>query len=407
MTTREGQGLPRAVPLVLVLAFLDMMAMGIVMPVLPILIEELTGSTRNAALWTGVVASIWAVMQFVCAPAIGALSDRFGRRPAILLSTAGLAASWAVMALAPSLAWLIVGRVIGGITSASTSVIFAFMTDLTPAASRTRAFGLVGAALSAGFVAGPALGGALGDIDARLPLWCAAAVSAVTFVFSLLILPESLSQDGRTAFSWRSANPAGALKLLGSVAALRRLAVGNFLLNVAHRLYTSVFVLFVAHRFDMALMEVGLLLAFTSVLDLVIQGSLAGHVARRLGDRRAMAIGLAGGALGLVLMAFAPTREAFIAAMVVNAIWGISEPTMRALMSAQVSAGEQGQLQGAMQCLMSITGIAGPVFFGWVYGLSIDTMPGLAFLIGALGVAVAAILSARDGRDQPVPGMSA
>lgn len=392
MAATDKQSIPGAVWLILLMAFLDMMAMGIVLPVLPMLIKELTGSARSAGLWTGIVASIWAVMQFVCAPVIGALSDRFGRRPVILLSTAGLAASWAIMALAPNMEWLIFGRVIGGITSASGTAIFAYMADITPAESRTRAFGLVGAAVSAGFVVGPALGGALGEWDARLPLWVAAGFSAAAFLYGLLILPESLSPERRSPFSWRAANPAGALKLLRSGVELARLAVANFLLTFAHRLYTSVFVLFAAHVYGLGMAEIGMLLAFTGGLDLLIQGALAGRIARRLGDRRTMVLGLTGGGIGLIFMAFAPTVEIFIAGLLVNSIWGVSEPTMRSLMSGQVSAGEQGQLQGAMHCILSLAGMTGPVFFGWVYGLSMDTLPGLCFAIAGLGVLAAAAL---------------
>ena len=160
----------QALWLILIVALLDMMAMGIVMPVLPVLIEELTGSIRAAGIWTGVIASLWAAMQFFCAPVIGVLSDRFGRRPVILFSTAGLALSWAMMALAPNLWWLLAGRVIGGLTSATAPAIFAYLADITPPQARARAFGLAGAAISAGFVVGPALGGVLGEWGPRIPL---------------------------------------------------------------------------------------------------------------------------------------------------------------------------------------------------------------------------------------------
>ena len=233
-----------AIWMILIVAFLDMMAMGIVMPVLPGLIEDLTGSLSAAGLWTGIIGSLWALMQFVCAPVIGALSDRFGRRPVILVSTAGLALDWVLMALAPNLWWLAVGRIIGGVTSASVTAIFACMADITAPERRSRAFGLVGAAISAGYVAGPALGGVLGEWGPRVPFWAAAGLSATAFLYGLFVLPETLQADRRAAFVWRTANPVAALRLLRSHSELIGLAISSFLLAFAHRLYMTVFVLF-------------------------------------------------------------------------------------------------------------------------------------------------------------------
>lgn len=394
MTDRQqGPSLRPAIWMILVTALLDLMAMGIVMPVLPVLIEDLTGSIKSAGIWTGIIASLWATMQFLCSPVIGALSDRFGRRPVILVSTAGLALDWVLMALAPSLWWLVVGRIIGGVTSASGTAIYAYMADITPPEGRTRAFGLIGAAMSAGFVAGPALGGVLGAFSPRLPFWVAAGLSAAAFLYGSFVLPESLQRDSRTSFTWAKANPIGALRLLRSHRVLSNLAVSNFLLNFSHRIFTSVFVLYASYRYGMGTMQIGLLLAASSVLDLIVQGLLVGPTAQRFGDRNTMFFGFAGGALSLLAMGFASTGILFAVALLPNALWGLAMPTMQSLMSARVSEKEQGQLQGANQSVASIAGITGPVFFGWIYGVSIMDMPGLSFVVAAAILLIAAFCS--------------
>lgn len=392
---------PRAIWLILVTAFLDMVSMGIIMPVLPILIEEMTGSAANAGLWTGIIVSLWAVMQFFCAPVLGAMSDRFGRRPVILISAAGLAVSWVIMALAPTLGWLLFGRIVGGVTSASATAIFAYMADISTPAQRTRAFGLVGASISAGFIVGPAIGGALGDWDIHLPFWVAGALSALACLYGAVVLPESLQPERRTPFAWSKANPFGALVLLQSHHELLRLAVGNFLLNFGFRIWSSIFVLFAAHRFGIGMFEIGMLMAVSGGLDIFTQGVITGRVAARLGDSRTMVIGLVGGAVGMAGMALAPNIWLFGAAILVNGFWGLAEPTMRSLMSGLVSENEQGQLQGAMHCIMSASGIGAPLFFGWVYQMTVGTMPSLGLLIAAaagFGAALAVLNPARPMR---------
>jgi DHA1 family tetracycline resistance protein-like MFS transporter len=384
-----------AVWMILVTALLDLMSMGIVMPVLPLLIEELTGSLATAGLWTGAIATLWAVAQFVAAPVIGALSDRFGRRPVILMSTAGLAIDWLMMALAPNLIWLVVGRIIGGITSATGSAIFAYMADITKPEERTRAFGLVGAAVSAGFVAGPALGGILGELGPRTPFWVAAGLSSAAWLYGLVVLKESLPRERRTPFAWRSANPIGVLRLFAKYPDLGQLGAGFFLLTFAHRIFTSVFVLYAGHRHGLGTIEIGGLLAISGVLDLVVQGLVVGAAAKRFGDKVVMVLGLVGGAGSLLAMGLAPSAELFALAILPNSLWGLAEPTIKSLMSAQVPAEEQGRLQGASQAVASLAGILGPVFFGWVYSFSLAVAPWLVFGIASLVLLLAALVTAR------------
>lgn len=382
-----------AIWMILIAAFLDMMAMGIVMPVLPGLIEDLTGSLSAAGIWTGIIGSLWALMQFVCAPIIGAMSDRFGRRPVILISAAGLSLDWILMAIAPDLWWLVIGRIIGGITSASATALFAYMADITAPEHRARAFGLIGAAISAGFVLGPALGGVLGDINPRLPFWFAAGFSGAAFLYGFVVLTESLPPERRKPFVWRTANPVSALRMLATRTGLRSLSLGVFLLTFSHRLIMTVLVLFAGHEHGLSTLQIGGLLAFLSVLDLTMQGGVVGPATQRFGSRPVTVFGLAAGAFSFLAMGIAPNAAWFVAALVPSCLMGLAEPTLKAMLSSRVEEDEQGQLQGALQSLASVAGIAGPVFFGWIYGMTAETLPALSFLIGA-GVLLLASISA-------------
>lgn len=389
-----------ALVFILVTALLDVMSMGIIIPVLPQLIENLSGSIAAAGLWNGLFIALWAGMQFLCSPVIGSLSDRFGRRPVILMSVFGLALDYVLMALAPNLWWLALGRILAGITSSSFTSTFAYMADITPPEARARGYGLIGAAFSAGFVAGPLVGGMLGELSLRAPFWAAAALSGMAFLYGLLILPESLPREKRMAFSWRRANPFGALQLLRSHPELSGLAIVNFLLYFAHHLFSAVFVLYAGERYGWGAWQVGTLLAMVGLLDMIVQGVLVGPVVKRLGDRTTMVVGLSFGALGVAAMGLAPTGWLFVAAMLPNALWGLAMPTIQSLMTGRVSESEQGQLQGANNSVGSIAGIASPLFFGAVYSASVGGAPffpfiGTAFLMAAAVLAGAAIIGAR------------
>lgn len=399
-----------AIAFILLTAMLDVMSMGIVIPVVPQLIEELTGSTTGTGLWNGLLVALWAVMQFLCSPIIGSLSDRFGRRPVILISVAGLALDFLLMALAPNLWWLALGRILAGVTSSSFTSTFAYMADIMPPEKRARGYGLIGAAFSGGFVAGPLLGGMLGEISVRAPFWAAAGFSALAFLYGLVILPESLAPEKRMAFSWKRANPFGALKLLRSHPELSSLATVNFLLHFAHHLFSAVFVLYAGDRYGWGPWQVGTLFALVGVLDMSVQGLLVGPMAKRLGDRRTMIIGLSFGALGLAAMGLASTEALFIAAVFPNALWGLAMPTIQSLMTQRVSESEQGQLQGANNSVGSIAGVLSPIFFGALYSLSVGERPvlpfiGSPFLIAAAVLAGAALLGWAAGRAQDVPSL--
>ena len=403
MSARLPHRRTAAIAFILVTALLDVMSMGIIVPVLPQLIGTLAGSNASAGMWNGLFIALWAVMQFICSPIIGSLSDRFGRRPVILISVAGLTLDFVLMAMAPNLWWLAVGRILTGVTSSSFTSTFAYMADITPAEGRARGYGLVGAAFSGGFVAGPLLGGILGEISLRAPFWAAAGFSGLAFLYGLFVLPESLAPDRRMEFSWKRANPFGALRLLRSHPELSSLAIVNFLLYFAHHLFSAVFVLYAGDRYGWGAWQVGTLLALVGLMDMGVQGLLVGPVVKRLGDHRTMVTGLVFGAIGILAMGLAPTGWLFVAAMLPNALWGLAMPTIQSLMTQRVSESEQGQLQGANNSVGSIAGILSPLFFGAIYSMSVGARPllpfiGSAFLVAAAVMAAGALLGWAAGR---------
>ena len=388
---------------IFVTAVLDVVAMGIIIPVFPELIEEFTGSNAEAGWINGVFVALWAGMQFVASPVIGSLSDQYGRRPVILISCIGLAADYVIMALAPNLWWLALGRIVAGVTSSSFTTVFAYMADITPPEGRARGYGLIGAAFSGGFVLGPLIGGLLGEISPRAPFWFAAGLSAVAFLYGLLILPESLKPESRMKFSWSRANPFGAMRLLASHPELSGLAVVNFLLYFAHHVFSAVFVLYVGYRYGWGAWEVGALLALVGMLDMAVQAGLVGRAVKRFGDRPVMVFGLFGGAFGIALMGLAPDGFIFTLAMFPNALWGLAMPTIQSLMTQRVSESEQGQLQGANMSVGSIAGIVSPLFFGAVYAFTLKEdswlpFSGTSFLIAALVLFAAALIGWRVAR---------
>src|ERR1700735_2145112 len=338
----SGRG--AAVAFIFVTILLDMFALGLIMQILPKLVESFVGNdTASAARIFGLFGTAWALMQFFFSPILGGLSDRFGRRPVVLLSNLGLALDYVLMALAPSLTCLFVGRVISGITSASVSTAFAYVADMTPPEKRAAVFGKVGVAFGAGFIMGPAIGGLLGNIDPRLPFWAAAGLSFANTLYGLLILPESLPPDRRSPFRWRSANPVGALGLLRSDPVLTGLSVVNFIAQLAHVVLPSTFVLYATYRYGWDARTVGLTLAMVGICAMVLQGAAIGPIVNRLGERRALLVGLGFGAVGFLIFGIAPSGALFWLGIPVMALWGVSGAAIQALMTPLVGPGQQGR----------------------------------------------------------------
>lgn len=378
---------------------LDVLALGIVIPVLPRLIEGfMSGDTGQAAEMFGLFGTVWALMQFVFSPVLGALSDHFGRRPVILLSNLGLGLDYIVMALAPTLGWLLVGRIISGVTAASFTTAGAYIADVTPPEKRAAGFGIQGAAFGIGFVLGPALGGVLGSVDPRLPFWVAAALSLANFCYGFLILPESLPAERRERFALRRANPLGALRLLRSNPELFGLASVTLLSLLAHEVLPSTFVLYAGYRFGWDAEMVGLTLAGVGVCGAIVQGGLVRPVVARVGERKAALTGLLFGAIGFAIYGWAPVPAMFWVGAPIMALWGFFTPSAQALMTRRVGACAQGQLQGAVHSLRGITGMIGPGLFTFTFATAIApahgwSLPGAPFLLSS-GLLVLALLLA-------------
>jgi len=384
---------------------LDMLALGIVSPVLPGLIVEFeNGDVSRAAHITGVFGFIWALMQFFAAPALGVLSDRFGRRPVVLLSMAGLGLDYILMALAPSLGWLLLGRIISGITSATYPVAAAYVSDITPIEQRSARFGILGASFGLGFVIGPAVGGLLGDIDLRLPFWGAAALCLANAFYGVFVLPESLPPDRRSPFSWKRANPFGALALLRKHPELSGLSWVAWLTAFAHAALPNLIVLYMSFRYGWGERAIGLAVTAIGASAAIVGLWGVGYSVKKFGERVTLLLGLIAPTAGFLIYAFAYRSELFIVGIAVMAFWGLSNAPLQTFMTRHVSASEQGQLQGALTGLRCIAGMIGPLFFGWIFGASIDGQsglhfPGASFFIAALVFAAATLLASRVTRD--------
>ena len=421
MTTPEAPTRRRAALIfIFVTVLIDILSFGIIIPVLPHLVEELAGGgIAKAAMWVGVFGTLFAAIQFAFSPIQGALSDRFGRRPVILLSNLGIGVDFLFMALVNTLPLLLIGRCISGITAASFTTANAYIADVTPPEKRAGAFGMLGAAFGIGFVIGPALGGFLGAIDLRLPFWASAGLALANFCYGYFILPESLPPEQRSAkFDWSHANPLGSLVLLRRYPQVFGLAAVVLLVNLAHYVLPSVFVLYADYRYHWGPQEVGYTLALVGVCNAFTQAWLVGKLVPQIGERRVLLAGLLFGAAGFATMGVAGIPAVFLAGVPLLALWGMAGPSTQALMTRQVDPREQGRLQGAVSSLASLAGIFGPAIFTQIFALFISDhapvhLPGAsflmssAFLIAALVLAwnVTRSLSRRFAQAQPTPAI--
>jgi len=383
-----------ALGFVFVTVLLDMLAFGIIVPILPRLISTfLHGNMARSSEFMGLFTTTWALMQFFFSPILGMLSDRYGRRPVILLSNFGLGLDYVVMALAPTIGWLFLGRVLSGICSSSMPTATAYISDVTPPEKRAKAFGIFGAAFGVGFVLGPAIGGWLGAIAPRLPFWVAAGLSLLNAMYGLFVLPESLAREKRqTELRWKNANPLGALKLLRSHRELFGLAVVNFLAYLAHEIYATVWVLYAMYRYGWNDKAIGTSLAVVGVASMITMAGLVGPAVKRFGERKALFAGLAFGAVGFALFGWAPVGWIFLAAIPVNALWGLAGPPSQSMMTQRVSASEQGELQGAISSLRGLAMIFGPGLFSATFAACIA--PGRWFPAGPWYLAAAILVVA-------------
>lgn len=392
---------PAAFIFVFFTVLLDMLALGVMVPVLPRLLMEFEGGdVAKAAIVAGVFGAAWSTMQFIFSPVIGVLSDRVGRRPIILLSNFGLGLDYILMAVAPNLTWLFVGRLLSGITAASISTSTAYIADITPPAERAKKFGMLGAAFGIGFIIGPAIGGFLGEIDLRLPFWVAAGLSIGNGFYGLFVVPESLPPERRLPFEWRRANPIGALRLLASNRVVLALAFASIFEALAHEVYPSIFALSAGYRYEWTTAEVGWMLTFVGVCSAIVQGGLLGPIIGKLGEARATIAGLGFGFVGFLIFGLAPTGLVFASGAIFSALWGISGPAIQAMMTERIAPERQGELQGAVSSLRGLGAIGGPIVFTQLYAVSVGAdatvgLPGSPYLLAAVMLVIAGVFAIR------------
>jgi DHA1 family tetracycline resistance protein-like MFS transporter len=404
-----------AITFILVTVTLDILAMGLVIPVLPKLILGFLGDEMtSAANWTTWFTLVFALMQFFCSPILGVLSDQIGRRPIILLSNLGLGLDYVVMALAPTIQWLFLGRLISGITTSSIPTAMAYLTDITPKEKRAAAFGGIGMAFGIGFAFGPAIGGLLSHFNPRLAFYVAAGLSLTNWAWGYFFVPESLATDKRKAFALRRANPLGSLKLLRSHHEIWQLATIQLIAYIAHNVF-GVWVLYTIYRYSWGELTNGFSLMVVGVVTAAISGGVTGPMVRRFGEKKTLYTGQFSGALGMIAAGLAKTGAGLFASIPVMSLWNMSMPAAQSIMTRRVSEREQGELQGAIQSLRSITFIVGPVIFLQTFRWFIDPkngspVPGAPFFLAGGLLFLTALLSTRlkveDTRIPPQPIVS-
>ena len=398
LTPHPPKGRRAAATFIFFTVTLDMLALGMIAPVLPRLIEGfLHGDTSSAAKMLGLFGTVFAAMQFFFSPIVGSLSDRFGRRPVVLLSNFGLGLDYLLMAWAPALNWLFLGRVISGLTSSSIPTAMAYMADVTPRERRAAAFGMLNSAFGVGFVLGPAIGGLLGNINPRLPFWVAGGLSLINGLYGLFVLPESLSLQNRSPFSWTRANPVGSLSLLrhGGMIAIAALLLLGY---IAQQSLMNVYVIYADYRYHWTNRTVGFSLATIGICTAIYGALLVKPVVAKLGERGAITLGLIGGAIGYSMFGLSKTGVLFWLGIPLLNMMSFTWPAAQSLLSRKTSPSEQGQLQGAINSLRGIAGLLGPSFFTYIFSKSISTgihIPGTPFYTAAAMLLIALILAQR------------
>jgi DHA1 family tetracycline resistance protein-like MFS transporter len=394
---------------IFVTLLIDIMGIGLLIPVLPEFIAELTHLSRSeAARQYGFLLALYGAMQFLFAPLLGTLSDQVGRRPVLLVSLFFAAIDYVLMALAPSMLWLYMGRALSGITGASFTVANAYIADVSPPEKRSQNFGLVGAAFGLGFVIGPALGGVLSQYGTRAPFWAAAGLCLVNWFYGYFILPESLKVENRRAFSWKAANPLGALQMLGKYPVVWGLTGSLIASNLAMRCIESTWVLFTEAQFGWKPNQIGWSLAAFGAMALIYQVGLARILIPLWGERRTMMIGLATATIEFIAYAFATQGWMIYVIMVLGGVGMLGHQATQGLLSQQVGEDEQGTLQGALSSLASLMGIIGPLvatgLFSYFTRQSMPMkIPGIAFLLGAVLNFLALVIALRVLRRIPTP----
>ena len=397
---------------IFVTLFIDILGVGIIVPILPALVEEfLGGDAAQAAVYYGVIISIYATMQFLCAPILGALSDRYGRRPVILVSLFGLGTDYLIQGWAPSIGWLFLGRIIAGIMGASITTANAYIADVSTPETRAQNFGFVGVAFGLGFSFGPALGGLLGGFSLRLPFFVSAGLALVNWLYGFFVLPESLAPEHRSTVSWRKMNPLSSLRRLGAYPLVAGLAVGFLFASLAQRGMESVWVLHTGFRYEWDELTNGLALGLVGVMAMLVQGLLIRPVVARIGERRTIVLGMTVSTLAFLAYGLASQGWMVPIIIVFGALAGIALPSIQGLVAGTVRPNEQGKIHAAFTSLTSLTAIFSPLIFTtglFSFFTSVAApiiLPGAPFFLGSLLFFLSLLLLVRLFRRLPAtPG---
>lgn len=390
-----------AVGFIFVTILIDVIGFGVIIPVIPELIRSLVGGTMSdAARYGGWLLFAYAIMQFFFSPVLGNLSDKYGRRPILLISLFGFGVDYLFTAFAPTIFWLFIGRVIAGITGASITTATAYIADVSPPDKRAQNFGMIGAAFGLGFIIGPAVGGLLAEFGVRAPFIAAAILTLINWLYGFFVLPESLKPENRRDFSWKRANPVGSLMHLGRYPAVAGLVVSFFLLYIASHAVQSTWSYYNIEKFKWSEAQVGISLAVVGIMVAFVQGVLIRKAIPALGQTKSVLIGLLIYALGMVLFAFASKGWMMYAFTVVYCLGGIAGPALQGYISSHTPPNAQGELQGALTSLVSVTTIIGPLLmtylFSWFTRPEQLYFPGAPFMMGALLLIISAVLAFRS-----------
>ena len=386
---------------IFVTMFIDILGLAIIIPILPELIGELLNrDASTTGRYLGVIVSVYALMQFLFAPVLGALSDRFGRRPIILISLFGFGVDYLIQGWAPSIGWLFVGRFIAGVMGASITTANAYIADVSTPDTRARNFGFVGVAFGLGFTLGPALGGVLGAVHLRLPFFVAAALALTNWLYGFFVLPESLAPEHRRAISWRKMNPVASLRRLQAYPLVAGLAFAVLFSSLAQRGMENVWVLHAGYRYGWDMQANGLTLALVGVMAILVQGLLVRPTVRRLGERRTIALGLTVSTLAFLGYGLATEGWMVPFIIIVGSLAGLAMPAIQGLVAGTVGPSEQGEIQGALTSLTSLTSIFAPLIFTaglfsfFTSAAAPITLPGAPFLLGSVlfGISLAVLL---------------
>lgn len=390
-----------ALSFIFITLLIDVIGFGIIIPVIPKLIMELTGGgMSDASVYGGWLMFAFAAMQFIFSPILGGLSDQFGRRPVILISLFGFGLDYILVALAPSIGWLFIGRIFAGITGASFTAASAYIADVSTPEKRAQNFGMIGAAFGLGFIIGPVIGGVLGQYGARVPFFAAAGVTLLNWLYGYFVLPESLSKENRRPFDWKRANPIGSLMHLRKYPVISGLVISLVCIYVAAHAVQSTWSYFTMEKLKWDEAMVGYSLGVVGILVSLVQGLLIRYTTPLFGPKKSVYIGLALYTFGLILFAFASQSWLMFVFLVPYCLGGVAGPALQALMSNQVPANEQGELQGALTSLISVTSIVGPPLMTGLFAFytkpsALVYFPGAPFLAGALFMLVSLIMAMR------------